>query len=233
LCHFAATKWLFPGTVIIATLCGCRRQHDAGGVGDALGPPAPEVALAGLPPGRPIAVRLETTEGTIHCELDPVRTPRAVALFVGLATGRARWRDPRTAAIGQRPLYDDLTFFRAIPDAMVQSGCPLGNGTGHPGYRIAVEQSPDDARRLARPGALLLARYHPAPNRVDPAPPPPGQVIGSQFVIALTDMSHLAGEVSVIGSCSDLARVSAVAVAVASGERRVGLTRVVVEGISN
>ena len=129
-------------------------------------------------------------------------------------------------------MYRDLAFFRAIPDALVQSGCPLGNGTGHPGYRIPVESGPDDARRLAHPGALLLARYHPAPNRVDPAPPPPGHVIGSQFVIALTDMSHLANEVTVIGSCSNLARVGAIASLVAAGGRRVELTRVIVEGVA-
>jgi cyclophilin family peptidyl-prolyl cis-trans isomerase len=129
-------------------------------------------------------------------------------------------------------MYRDLAFFRAIPDALVQSGCPIGDGTGHPGYRLAVESSADDARRLARPGALLLARYHPAPNRIDPAPPPPGHVIGSQFVIALTDMRHLAGDVTVIGACSDLERVRAIASVVAAGERRVELTRVAIEGVT-
>jgi len=114
----------------------------------------------------------------------------------------------------------------------VQSGCPVGDGTGHPGYRIPVESSPDDARRLAEPGALLLARYHPAPNRDDPEPPPPGHVIGSQFVIAVSDMSHLAGEVTVIGSCSDLPRVRAMASLVASGERKVVLRRVAIEGVA-
>jgi peptidyl-prolyl cis-trans isomerase A (cyclophilin A) len=224
------TKWLLSGILIIATTGGCRR-HDDGRHGGLLAPPVPSVALAGLPPAGPVAVRLETSEGTIHCELDPKSTPRAVALFVGLATGRARWRDPRTGEISVRPMYRDLTFFRAIPGALVQSGCPVGDGTGYPGYRIPVEPSPNDARRLAVPGALLLARYHAAPNRVDPNPPPPGHVIGSQFVIALGDMSHLANEVTVIGACSDLVRVGSIASLVASGERRVGLSRVVVEGI--
>jgi peptidyl-prolyl cis-trans isomerase B (cyclophilin B) len=129
-------------------------------------------------------------------------------------------------------MYRDLAFFRAIPDALVQSGCPVGDGTGHPGYRLAVESSADDSQRLARPGALLLARYHPAPNRTDPAPPPPGHVIGSQFVIALADMSHLANAVTVIGSCSDLERVRAIALTVASGKRRVRLARVEVDGVT-
>jgi hypothetical protein len=77
----------------------------------------------------------------------------------------------------------------------------------------------------------LLARYVAPPNRVDPAPPPPGQVIGSQFAIGLNDLSHLANEVSVLGSCVDLDRVRNIARLVASGERKVTLTRVVVEGV--
>jgi peptidyl-prolyl cis-trans isomerase A (cyclophilin A) len=221
---------LVSGVLIMAAVGACRQQSDRGE--GPLVAPAPSVALAGLSPGRPIAIRLETSEGSIHCQLDPTPAPHAVALFVGLATGRARWRDPRTGEIATRPMYRDLPFFRAIPDALVQSGCPVGDGTGHPGYRIPVESSPDDARRLAGPGALLLARYHPAPNRVDPSPPPPGQVIGSQFVIALADMSHLANEVTVIGSCSDLARVRTIASLVVAGERRVALTRVAIEGVT-
>jgi peptidyl-prolyl cis-trans isomerase A (cyclophilin A) len=224
---------LFSGMAIIAAVCSCRRDNDRSRDEGPLAPPASSVALAGIAAHRPIAVRLETSEGTVHCELDASSAPHAVALFVGLATGRARWRDPRTGETTTRPMYRDLPFFRAIPDALVQSGCPLGNGTGHPGYRIPVESRPDDAQRLARPGALLLARYQPAPNRVDPTPPPPGDVIGSQFVITLTDMSHLANEVTVIGSCSDLARVGGIASLVAAGGRRVELTRVIVEGVAS
>jgi cyclophilin family peptidyl-prolyl cis-trans isomerase len=176
---------------------------------------------------------LETTEGLIHCELDASRAPHSVALFVGLATGRAPFRDPRSGATKWQPMYRDLAFFRAIPDVLVQSGCPLDNGTGTPGYRIPVEASADDARRLATPGVLLLARYLAPPNRVDPAPPPPGQVIGSQFAIGLNDLSHLAKEVSVLGSCVDLDRVRNIARLVASGERKVTLTRVVVDGVGD
>ena len=172
-----------------------------------LGPPRPELALAGLRVAQPIAARLETTEGPIHCTLDATRAPRSVALFVGLATGRATFRDLQTGATVQRPYYRDQAFFRAISDLLVQSGCPLGTGTGTPGYRIAIEPSENDAQRLTAPGALFLARYHPAPNRIDPNPPAPGQVIGSQFVISLGNMSHLAGEVSVLGTCADLERV--------------------------
>lgn len=176
-----------------ATSVSCREKP--------LGPPSAEEV--GIARDRPVAVAIETSDGTIHCELDPTRAPKSVAMFVGLATGRAAWRDPKTREIVRRPLYADLAVFRAIPDALVQTGCPTGDGTGTPGYRIPVETSADDRERLAKPGALLLARYNPAPNRPDPNPPPPGDVIGSQFVIALADMSHLAGQVTVLGSCAD------------------------------
>jgi hypothetical protein len=125
----------------------------------------------------------------------------------------------------RRPYYQKMLFFRAIEDGLVQTGCPLGNGAGHPGYRIPVESDPDDEARLARPGALLLARYTPPPNRLDPAPPPPGDVIGPQLVVSLTDMRNLAGKVTVLGSCSDLDVVRRIASVVARKERRVELVR--------
>jgi len=216
--------------LIMVAASACSRPDPGAGESGVLGPPSASVALAGLSLRAPIRIRLETSEGAVGCRLDPVRAPRAVALFVGLATGRARWRD-RQGGIVARPMYRDLAFFRAIPGMLVQSGCPVGDGTGSPGYRIPVETSQDDAQLLGEPGALLLARYHPAPNRVDPAPPPAGHVIGSQFVITLGKMSHLAGEVSVIGTCVDLERVATMATLVAAGERKVGLTRVDIEGV--
>jgi peptidyl-prolyl cis-trans isomerase A (cyclophilin A) len=204
--------------IAMTTFVSCRERP--------LGPPSIDDALGGLPRDRPISIALETTEGAIHCDLDPTRAPKTVAMFVGFATGRASWRDPRTREIVRRPLYADLAVFRAIPNALVQTGCPIGDGTGTPGYRIPVETSPDDRERLARPGVLLLARYNPPPDRVDPNPPPPGDVIGSQFVIALQDMSHLADRTTVIGACSDLDVVRRVSKVVATKERAVRLSRV-------
>src|SRR3954468_13489222 len=49
-----------------------------------LAPPAPSVVLAGLS-SKSIRARLETSEGAVHCELEPATAPNAVALFVGLA----------------------------------------------------------------------------------------------------------------------------------------------------
>ena len=46
---------------------------------------------------------------------------------------------------------------------------------------------------------------------MDPSPPPPGDTVGSQFVIALTNMQHLAGKTTVLGRCDDLGVVERIA----------------------
>jgi cyclophilin family peptidyl-prolyl cis-trans isomerase len=144
-------------------------------------------------------------------------------MVVGLASGRAPFREPGSGHVVRRRYYANMLFFRAIANGYVQTGCPLGNGTGHPGYRIPLEEGPTDGERLARPGALLLARYTPPPNRVDPVPPRPGDVIGSQLVVTLSDMHHLAGAVTVLGECQDLDVVRRIARLVANREEPVVL----------
>ena len=160
--------------------------------------------FAGLSVKSPIVAVLETDQGLIRCQLTYGRAPHAVTLFVGLATGRAAWREPRTGRVVTKPLYENLDFHRAITDVMIQSGCPVGDSSGNPGYRIEIETKPDDVDELRRPGAIVLARYTPPPNRPDPSPPPVGHVLGSQFAITLANMSHLSGQVSILGHCEDL-----------------------------
>jgi peptidyl-prolyl cis-trans isomerase A (cyclophilin A) len=164
-----------------------------------------------------VPVVLETSEGVVRCELDGAHAPRALGMVVALATARAPFLDPRTHEVVRRRYYDGLPFFRAIPNVLLQTGCPIGDGSGTPGYRLPVEPGDDDAASLSRPGVLLLARYQPPPGRADPAPPAPGDTIGSQLVIALDDMSHLAGQVTVLGRCKDLDVVRRIATDVASG----------------
>ena len=187
----------------VAAAGGCARRGVPPRAGEIVAPPEPAVIFGGPPPAH-ARLELETDAGTIHCEIDPARVPRAAALVVGLARGDTPFRNPRTNAVERRPYYDGLTFFRRLPGEMIQTGCPLGDGTGHPGYRIPVETSAGDADLLARPGALLLARYQPAPSRADPNPPPPGQVIGSQLAVALAPMTQNLGKVTVLGRCGDL-----------------------------
>jgi cyclophilin family peptidyl-prolyl cis-trans isomerase len=188
--------------LVLLVGAGCERSSPPATRLD-LSPPAPEQVLTGLEPLASIPVQLLTDAGVVHCTLDAQRAPHAVASFVGLATGRSPHRDARDGSLSDGPLYENLHFFRGVPGMFVQAGCQRDDGTGHPGYRFAPEPQPEDASRLGR-GALFLAAYTPPPNRVDPAPPPAGHTLGSQFVIALTSMRHLAGRTTVLGRCDDL-----------------------------
>ncbi len=69
---------------------------------------------------------IETEKGTMKVELYAEETPIAVNNFVDLA---------------EHGFYDGLTFHRVIPSFMIQGGCPIGNGTGGPGYKIKCETS--------------------------------------------------------------------------------------------
>ncbi|MCI0537112.1 MAG: peptidylprolyl isomerase [Verrucomicrobiales bacterium] len=81
----------------------------------------------------------ETSQGNIVCKLLEKEAPNTVANFVGLAEGTKEFRDARTSAKSKRPYYDGLNFHRVIPKFMIQGGCPLGTGTGDPGYKFADE----------------------------------------------------------------------------------------------
>ena len=41
--------------------------------------------------------------------------------------------------LAEKGYYDGLTFHRVIPDFVIQGGCPKGDGSGGPGYRIDCE----------------------------------------------------------------------------------------------
>ncbi|MEI8256604.1 MAG: peptidylprolyl isomerase [Deltaproteobacteria bacterium] len=193
--------------IAAAGLVACSRGAPARAV---LEPPTPVAVFGRSIPAR-LRAALLTDEGTIHCVLEPSRTPLAAALFVGLARGGYPWRDPRDGVVRRSPLYDALTFHRAMPGVLIQTGCPLGDGNGHPGYRVPLEPRGDDGHRLAAAGALFFATYTPPPYRRDPSPPPPGRVVGSQIGIALTSMGHLAGRTTVLGACGDLDVVARIA----------------------
>jgi peptidyl-prolyl cis-trans isomerase A (cyclophilin A) len=123
---------------------------------------------AAAAPGHPIAV-IHTTLGDIRCELFPDRAPKAAGNFIGLATGKKDWTDPRTGKMQHnRPFYDGIVFHRVIPGFVVQGGDPLGNGRGGPGYRFEDELHAD--LLFDRPGRLAMANAGPNTN-------------GSQFFI--------------------------------------------------
>jgi peptidyl-prolyl cis-trans isomerase B (cyclophilin B) len=101
--------------------------------------------------------------------------------------------------LANRGYYDGLDFHRVISDFMVQGGCPLGSGTGGPGYQFEDECHAD--LRHDRPGVLSMANAGPSTN-------------GSQFFITHVETPWLDGRHTVFGavvSDEDQAVVDAIA----------------------
>ncbi len=126
----------------------------------------------------------ETNLGSFTIELFADKAPNTVANFVGLATGEKAWTDPTTRQQVNRPFYDGLAFHRIIDNFMIQGGCPLGRGTGGPGYQFADEFHP--SLKHSGPGVLSMANAGPGTN-------------GSQFFVTLVATPWLDRRHSVFG----------------------------------
>ncbi len=91
---------------------------------------------------RPVC-RITTNLGTIDIELFDDETPETVANFIGLATGTKEYTNPESGRNVIDHFYDGLVFHRVIDGFMIQGGCPLGTGTGGPGYTFDDEINAD------------------------------------------------------------------------------------------
>jgi cyclophilin family peptidyl-prolyl cis-trans isomerase len=89
--------------------------------------------------GKKPMVVMKTELGDVQIELWPDIAPKTVENFIGLANGTKEWKDPKSGEMVKKPFYDGLTFHRVINDFMIQGGCPLGTGTGGPGYAFDDE----------------------------------------------------------------------------------------------
>ena len=103
----------------------------------------------------------DTSKGEIRVNLLSQHAPVTVANFINLAN---------------RGFYNGLNFHRVIPEFMIQGGCPLGTGTGDPGYRFEDEFVPE--LRHSTAGKLSMANAGPGTN-------------GSQFFITHVPTPHL------------------------------------------
>ncbi|NLU04074.1 MAG: peptidylprolyl isomerase [Methanothermobacter sp.] len=110
---------------------------------------------------------IETVKGDIELILFEEDAPNTVANFEKLSNSG---------------FYDGLTFHRGIPDFVIQGGCPVGDGTGGPGYTIKCEINPN--RHVK--GALSMAHAG-------------RDTGGSQFFITLSPQPHLDGVHTVFG----------------------------------
>jgi cyclophilin family peptidyl-prolyl cis-trans isomerase len=111
-------------------------------------------------PANPKAL-IKTSMGDITVELLVKSAPQTVANFLGLAGGTKEWKDPTSGEMVKRPFYDGLTFHRVIPDFMIQGGCPLGNGSGGPGYKFEDEIN---AKSYGLDKLMILADEKPNPE---------------------------------------------------------------------
>jgi peptidyl-prolyl cis-trans isomerase B (cyclophilin B) len=111
---------------------------------------------------------IATSEGEMTIELLPDKAPKHVENFIKLA------RDG---------FYDGTVFHRVISGFMIQGGCPEGNGTGGPGYKVKAEFNDVHHER----GVVSMARS------ADP------NSAGSQFFICHGDAGFLDGQYTAFG----------------------------------
>ncbi|MCI5117321.1 MAG: peptidylprolyl isomerase [Candidatus Electrothrix sp. LOE1_4_5] len=126
--------------------------------------------------------KITTDKGDILLNLYYDKTPLTVINFVGLAEGTLIYGGA-TRPTGIH-FYDGLKFHRVIKDFMIQGGCPLGTGTGGPGYTFADEIDLD--LRFTGAGVLAMANSGPNTN-------------GSQFFITHVATPHLNGKHTIFG----------------------------------
>ena len=131
---------------------------------------------------------LKTNRGDIVVQLFPNHAPATVKNFVGLAEGTQEYSVAQTGKKTGDRFYDGLTFHRIIPNFMIQGGCPLGTGTGGPGYTFKDEFHPELS--FDRPYLLAMANAGPGTN-------------GSQFFITTAATDWLNNRHTIFGEVAD------------------------------
>ena len=137
---------------------------------------------------------LHTTKGDVTLNLFGNHAPKTVANFTELASGTREFDDPQTGQKVARPFFDGLGFHRIIRQFMIQGGCPLGTGTGGPGYTFDDEIHPE--LQFDKPYLLAMAN---AGKRMGKG------TNGSQFFITTTTPDWLNGKHTIFGEVADQA----------------------------
>ncbi|MBI1310020.1 peptidylprolyl isomerase [bacterium] len=124
--------------------------------------------------GKPVpqVVTLTTDAGDITIELWTDVAPNHARSFLALT---------------QTGFFDGLIFHRVIPGFVIQGGCPVGNGTGGPGYCLKPEFNDRPHVR----GVLSMARAQPEDSA------------GSQFFICVDEASFLDKKYTAFGKVLD------------------------------
>jgi peptidyl-prolyl cis-trans isomerase B (cyclophilin B) len=150
---------------------GSTRKKLLIGLGVAIAVVIVVVVILTTMPEKQYTATIETEKGNLVLELFASDVPNTVNNFMSLA---------------REGFYDGLTFHRVVPGFVVQGGCPIGDGTGGPGYQFDDEIT--EHTHVA--GALSMANSGPNTN-------------GSQFFITYTPQHHLDGHHSVFGQLVD------------------------------
>ncbi len=129
-----------------------------------------------------------TSMGDFKIKLFSEQAPKTVKNFIDLAEGTKSFTDSKTGDETKGNYYDNLVFHRIIENFMIQGGCPLGTGTGGPGYQFEDEFHPELTHDKA--GILSMANAGPNTN-------------GSQFFITLEPTPHLDNRHTVFGAVTD------------------------------
>ena len=123
-----------------------------------------------------IYAEFNTSLGSYTCALYYAQSPKAVANFIGLATGQRAWLDLPSGVVKTNPFYNGLTFHRVITNFVNQGGSPNGQGTDGPGYAFVDEFT--NTLRFDTFGVLAMANSGPDSN-------------GSQFFNSITNTTFL------------------------------------------
>ncbi len=136
-----------------------------------------------LPPGT--YARVKTAKGEIMFRLLADAAPKTVANFVELAKGERPWKDKDGRWVA-KPFYNGLTFYRVENDTLklIQAGCPKGDGTGGPGYKLE-DETPKDLK-FDKPGVVGMEKAG-------------SDAHGSQFFITLAPAPSLDGKFTIFG----------------------------------
>jgi len=133
------TKSILFVLLVLATLTSCRDEK------------------SNLPDG--LYAKIETSKGTIILALDYKQAPITVANFVTLAEGKNDF--VTNDNLKGKPFFNGLKFHRVIKDFMIQTGDPLGTGSGDGGYKFKDEFND---LRFDKGGIMAMANNGPATN---------------------------------------------------------------------
>jgi peptidylprolyl isomerase len=131
---------------------------------------------------------INTDKGSIVCKIFYDLAPVNAGNFISLSEGLIEYKDPSSGEKIKRPYYDGSSFHHIYKQdekvTAVQTGDPLGNGTGNPGYYTVDEIN--QSLMFDKPGMLAMINSGTDMNT-------------SQFIISLQPLESLNGKFTIFG----------------------------------